>query len=329
LTAIFDWYSPWTAEELLAKRLGKLGPVIAIGRPGEPLPPLGAARFYVSHERWQEKVADVLRASQMVVWMTGVTKGLRWELDYLIKSTVPSQIIVWAHPHLIRRTTGGREAEWRSFRERLGDLFPLPLPELLGQTRFFHFGPEFAPLPVLANEYTLGSAEADAIRSLMVAKGFRRKPSWFWRSRKLLVTLPLGIIAGVLAMNVNSLLGMFWNAFWWPFAYFASPTFTFQFINGLWGVVFVLMQPLVARCFGGYLIGAALFGLVRSITSVVLFNQAWIYSRLQEGTPWLDILGQMLSVRLLFFGCLWGVLVAMLLRLLPYASGRPVRPIVA
>jgi hypothetical protein len=33
------------AEQAIVKVLRKYGPVIAIGRPGEALPPLGAARF--------------------------------------------------------------------------------------------------------------------------------------------------------------------------------------------------------------------------------------------------------------------------------------------
>ncbi len=43
----------WTLEEAAEKILNAWGPVIAIGRPGEGLPPAGAAREYVAGDAWQ------------------------------------------------------------------------------------------------------------------------------------------------------------------------------------------------------------------------------------------------------------------------------------
>ena len=48
----------WTLEEAVEKTLRGYGPVIAIGRPGEKLPPAGAAREYVPNEAWQDRVKD-------------------------------------------------------------------------------------------------------------------------------------------------------------------------------------------------------------------------------------------------------------------------------
>ena len=41
---------PANPEQTMTKALGRCGPVIAIGRPGEKLPALGAARFYVAQD---------------------------------------------------------------------------------------------------------------------------------------------------------------------------------------------------------------------------------------------------------------------------------------
>jgi MFS transporter, MHS family, citrate/tricarballylate:H+ symporter len=147
------------AEEALANRLRWYGPVIAIGRPGETLPMLGAARFYVSHDRWQGKVADVARASQLVVWVTGTTEGLRWEISHLLETLPPAKLIVWAHPHLLRQLPPDREAEWQQFLATLGSVFPHPLPPYLGITRFFHFDTDFSPVA------------ATSLRSVLAAKG--------------------------------------------------------------------------------------------------------------------------------------------------------------
>ena len=137
-----------TIEQQLTASLKQIGPVIAIGRPGEKLPPLGAARFYVADDRWQEKVEDVERVAQLVVWATGVTEGLRWEIEHLVKHTRPKRLIVWAHPHLLGLSEEGREAEWSRFRESIGKAFPKPLPEKLGSARFFVFDADWNAIPV-------------------------------------------------------------------------------------------------------------------------------------------------------------------------------------
>lgn len=40
-------------EEILCKRLSLVGLCIAIGAPGDNLPPLGAARGYFADDEWQ------------------------------------------------------------------------------------------------------------------------------------------------------------------------------------------------------------------------------------------------------------------------------------
>ncbi len=138
-----------SAEQMLAKVLSRrVGPVIAIGMPGEKLPGLGAARFYASHEVWHQKVADAAQVSQLVVWTTGSTEGLRWEIAHLLKSVPPAKLLVWAHPHLLRVGRAEREQEWSAFLATLGKAFPKALPERLGKTRFIWFKKDWEPVPV-------------------------------------------------------------------------------------------------------------------------------------------------------------------------------------
>ena len=47
-----------TEEEQLAKVVAEIGSFIAIGRPGENLPTLGAIRLYTGDADWQESVLD-------------------------------------------------------------------------------------------------------------------------------------------------------------------------------------------------------------------------------------------------------------------------------
>jgi hypothetical protein len=69
-------------EHVLAKILQETGPFIAIGRPGDTLPPFGgASRFYVEDENWRQVVADLLDRAALVVLRAGKTEGLSWEVS--------------------------------------------------------------------------------------------------------------------------------------------------------------------------------------------------------------------------------------------------------
>lgn len=189
------------AEQTLTREMRKVGPVIAIGRPGEALPALGAARFYVSHERWKEKVADVVRVAELVVWATGVTEGLRWEISHLIELLPPEKLVLWAHPHLLRVGEAEREAEWNRFREMLGGLFRRPLPERLGSTRFFYFTPEHEPIAVGPSLFR--NAQRSALRKLLRAKGYP-KPDPVKQARIRLLRWVAAAAAAAIAFGIDA-----------------------------------------------------------------------------------------------------------------------------
>jgi hypothetical protein len=147
--------APQNPEQKMVRGFSKLGPVIAVGRPGEELPSLGAARFYVSHELWQQKVSEVAQASQLVLWATGTTEGLRWEISHLIENLPPEKLILFPHAQLLRMPEDQREAEWTKFLQSLGSHFPLPLPSRLGDIRFFYFSPGWQPHAVVPPRNTV------------------------------------------------------------------------------------------------------------------------------------------------------------------------------
>jgi hypothetical protein len=76
----------WTYEEVICRALSRKAPVVAIGRPGEQLPQLGAARKYVSDDAWREEVADLIRKARAVFIVIGESDGLLWELLELFSS---------------------------------------------------------------------------------------------------------------------------------------------------------------------------------------------------------------------------------------------------
>jgi len=133
-----------TEEEQLCRALSELGPFITIGRPGEKLPELGAARFYVSHEEWQDRVRELMNRSQLVVLRVGQTPGFFWEVQRAAQSIAP-QKLVFLLPY--------SPDIYEQFRSLAADSFPRGLPEFDGGPSLagsylggvLHFEPDWTP----------------------------------------------------------------------------------------------------------------------------------------------------------------------------------------
>lgn len=81
---LVDRIAFYTEEEILVVSLKKLGKAVAIGRPGEKAPPLGAKRIYVSDDQWQDKVRELSTDARLVIFRLGETEGLKWEWNYCL-----------------------------------------------------------------------------------------------------------------------------------------------------------------------------------------------------------------------------------------------------
>ena len=81
-------------EEQLMKALRSIGKPIAIGRPRESLPQIGAPRVYYSDAEWQEHVLQLVRASRLVVIRTGFGDGLRWEVEQILSIVHPEKLLI-------------------------------------------------------------------------------------------------------------------------------------------------------------------------------------------------------------------------------------------
>ncbi|MFF8990523.1 transferase [Streptomyces sp. NPDC014983] len=84
-------------EEQFTAALGAVGPVITVGRPGEPLPRLGAARFYLPLDNWQPTVLRLMELSQLIVLRLGLGEGLWWEVQQ-VRATQPARKLVLLAP---------------------------------------------------------------------------------------------------------------------------------------------------------------------------------------------------------------------------------------
>lgn len=83
-----------TEEEILASEFNRIGPCIAVGKPAERLPPIGAARMYFEDSEWEEGVRTLMMRSELVVMRAGTTRGFLLELEMAVKSLNPKQLII-------------------------------------------------------------------------------------------------------------------------------------------------------------------------------------------------------------------------------------------
>ena len=109
-----------TEEEEIAKAFQPFGPMIAIGRPGERLPDLGAARAYFTDETWQAAIHHYMEIANLVVIRAGESEGLLWEIKNSIQRIDPV--------HFVLLIPFEKEA-YNRFRGLVQPIFPKPLPD--------------------------------------------------------------------------------------------------------------------------------------------------------------------------------------------------------
>ncbi|HNN94378.1 hypothetical protein [Haliangium sp. UPWRP_2] len=81
-------------EEELAATFAEVGPLVAVGRPGEVLPHLGAARFYFRDDEWKDRVAELMAQASVVVLRVGGSRGLIWELERALTTLPPQKLVL-------------------------------------------------------------------------------------------------------------------------------------------------------------------------------------------------------------------------------------------
>jgi len=85
-------------EEVICRGIARVGPVVAIGEPGEPLPKLGAARKYVDHGDWQTEVARLMAKCRIVCLVVGTSDGLLWEFRHIVAEGDARRVLLLIPP---------------------------------------------------------------------------------------------------------------------------------------------------------------------------------------------------------------------------------------
>jgi hypothetical protein len=161
-------YGSLAPEETLIWRMRRYAPVLAIGRPHDRDGAQGALRFYVTDARWEAVVKDIVPCCRLVVWVSGSTQGLTWEIQHLVASLAPHRLLLWPNVNLEAVKSSGddwkgtaprRNAEWQQFVDAHAAVFPKPLPRDIAETRFVAFDADWTPIPIPSARYPVWRVE--------------------------------------------------------------------------------------------------------------------------------------------------------------------------
>lgn len=129
-------------EDIVLTLRFKVGPVVAVGRPGERLPLSGARRFYLPLDNWQPTVSDVIRKARLVVLATGTSEGTLWEFTEAVRLLPPERLLVMVFTDA---------AEYDAFRAAADARFAARAAELEGEEAARLAGLRWPDYPPLEN----------------------------------------------------------------------------------------------------------------------------------------------------------------------------------
>jgi hypothetical protein len=184
------------------------GPTVAIGRPDESLPPLGAARMQAPNDQWQAAVTSLLERAGAVIIRPGFTPGVLWEVSAAARLVPPERLVI-ALPAL----TGARKNDpqlheaYTRFRNLAGGFFPVLLPDNTGNAAFLTFRADWTPelSPAVDQQrqmYMPMSQVRTALKPFLERFGMPVRRI-FWTASPQLVALIVTLVAGQWITNMG------------------------------------------------------------------------------------------------------------------------------
>jgi hypothetical protein len=169
-TRLADWHRRgMTFERVLTRELTPFGPVIAIGKPGESLAPLGAARDYVGDDTWQDEVARRITEARLVVFVVGESEGLGWELQRVHRLGLLHKLV------LVFPTVDDISRRWNALVVRHRDSHDFALPDAVEPTKTLALAYEAdgSPVAIVGNRGEWAYETALRLAALFARPGAR------------------------------------------------------------------------------------------------------------------------------------------------------------
>jgi hypothetical protein len=133
-----------TPEEFLVSVFNNIGPVVAVGSPGEELAPLGAIRVYFRNEEWKEKVQTLMSISEFVVINAGYSTGLEWEMATAAQHVKPERLLIsFAFWHTLKKSD--LRTAYEVFKMQATRILGVTLPDNIENILLIYFNHEWKP----------------------------------------------------------------------------------------------------------------------------------------------------------------------------------------
>jgi hypothetical protein len=205
-----------TEEEQLARVLTEIGPVIAIGRPGEELPHLGAVRRYLADDEWRAEVCALMLKARLVVLRAGTgSESFWWEVERAAQLVRPERLVLLVPVD---------EREFETFRHQSQKLLPRQLPPCTSKKPLLwdlslkglcYFAPDWTPhymslrgLPLVGRGDLLmpyRPAFKIALRPVFAQLGVEwEAPPSQWTAIVVLLAVSIVVIVGIIGFVVWS-----------------------------------------------------------------------------------------------------------------------------
>lgn len=134
-----------TFEEDLAGQLESVGPFVALSPSQYVLPALGAARLLTRDENWQQTVEELLSRCGLVIFRSGDSESLRWEMNKVVEC-VPADRVIFYLQIGSEKDKAVQQARYDQFRRIADGILPKPTPARRGRNAFLHFTASWDPL---------------------------------------------------------------------------------------------------------------------------------------------------------------------------------------
>ena len=95
-STLFSGYNEsMTFEKVLIAHLDHVGRFVAVGRPGEALPPAGAIRLYFPDHEWRDRIRQLMARASLVAIIMGDTQALLWEVEQGLTTLTPEKLLLF------------------------------------------------------------------------------------------------------------------------------------------------------------------------------------------------------------------------------------------
>lgn len=132
----FDVFRKVRFEQVITAAVWPFCKCLALSRPGESLPQLGALRIGPSAENWQLRIQNLISRAASVLVTVGFTSGLKWEFQRLAESVDLAKVSLVFLPDSIESTL----STWREFASHSPVLLSCP-DEVLARSLAVRFHP--------------------------------------------------------------------------------------------------------------------------------------------------------------------------------------------